>query len=258
MKSFITNRRGQRLCIVVEGSKTPGRLAFVMHGLGGSKDELQIKAIREAFVESAYTAVAFDTAHSFGESDGDYQYASVTNYYTDLQDVISWAAAQNWYREPFVLAGHSLGGICSALFAEKYPQKVQALAPIATVVSGALSIESHRLSPRDENIEQWQRDGVWVTPAKAGRPERRLLWSHMEDRLKYDLVPQAAALIMPVLLVVGTEDATTPLAHQKILFDCLPGPKQLEVIAGAGHTFRQPPKWGELKEIVLRWISTLG
>ena len=41
-----------------------------------------------------------------------------------------------WYGEPFVLVGHSLGGISTALFAENYPDKVKALAPISTVVSG--------------------------------------------------------------------------------------------------------------------------
>jgi hypothetical protein len=35
--------------------------------------------------------VLFDTTHSFGESGGNYEDATTTQYYQDLEDVISWA-----------------------------------------------------------------------------------------------------------------------------------------------------------------------
>jgi pimeloyl-ACP methyl ester carboxylesterase len=56
------------------------------------------------------------------------------------------------------LCGHSLGGISTTLYAQKYPELVKALAPISTVVSGKLSIEAHK----KEDIDNW-RDTGWRT-----------------------------------------------------------------------------------------------
>lgn len=256
MKTFITNRDGNKTCVVVEGPETAGKLAFVMHGLGGNKNEGHIRAMAEAFRETGYTVVTWDAVHTFGESEGGkYEDATITNYYADLEDVIAWAESQPWYAEPFVLCGHSLGGISTALFAEKYPKKIKALAPIATVVSGKISFEAHSLSPNLQNLEEWKQKGVWVAKSWDGTREKRLKWSHMEDRLKYDLLPEVDKLTMPVLMIVGEKDDPTPPAHQKVLFANLPGQKELHVIKGALHSFYEPHEQAELKQLVKAWAQ---
>ena len=254
-KEFIKNRKGQKIAVLVERPENLKGLAFVMHGLGGFKEQPHIRAIAEAFLESGYTVIRFDTTNTFGESEGNYEDATTTNYYEDLEDVIEWSKNQLWYKEPFALGGHSLGGICSALYAEKYPEKVKVLAPISTVVSGKLNAET----PYHKSIEEeWKRTG-WLEEKSISMPGviKRLKWSHMEDRLKYDLIPNAKKLTMPVLLAVGEKDSTTPLAHQKILFDALPGPKELQVIKGAAHTLRAEEHMAELKKIIKSWLSKL-
>jgi pimeloyl-ACP methyl ester carboxylesterase len=258
MKKFIKNRDGKKVCVVVEGPDTPAKLVFVMHGLGGDKAQGHIRAMAEAFIESGYTVVTFDTTNTFGESDGNYEDATTTNYYADLEDVIQWATSQHWYKEPFVLVGHSLGGISTAMFAEKHPEKVKALAPISTVVSGKLSWEAHKMFPGEtENLDEWRRDGIRVTMSHDGKIEKRLKWSHMEDRLKYDLLPEANKLTMPVLMIVGEKDNSTPLVHQQILFDKLPGPKELHEIKGALHSFYEPQERDELKQLFKKWIRKM-
>lgn len=256
MKTYIQNREGNKLCVVVEGPETAGKLAFVMHGLGGTKDQAHIRAMVEAFLETGYTVVSFDAGHTFGESEGEYEDATITNYYTDLKDVIKWAAKQPWFVEPFVLCGHSLGGISVTLFAEKYPHQIRGLAPISTLVSGKTSFEAHDMFPQLESLDEWRRDGIRVTQSRDGR-EKRLKWSHMEDRLKYDVLPEVHTLTMPVLLVVGERDERTPLVHQQLLYDKLPGKKELHVIDGAEHSFVQQHEQKELKEIVKAWANTL-
>ncbi len=257
MKTFIENRDGKKVCVVVEESETPGKLAFVMHGLGGDKSQGHIRAMAEALLETGYTVVTFDTTNSFGESDGNYEDATITNYYADLEDVISWASRQSWYVEPFVICGHSLGGISTAMFAEKYPEKIKALAPISTVVSGKISLDAHKLSTNLENLEEWKRDGVRVTKSHDGTKVKRLKWSHMEDRLKYDLLPEVSKLTMPVLMIVGEKDDPTPLVHQQILYEKLPGKKELHVIKGALHSFYEPHEQKELKQLLSQWIEKL-
>lgn len=256
-KIFINNRKEQKIAVIIEETEAPKGLAFVMHGLGGFKEQPHIQTMADAFKENNYTVVRFDTTNTIGESDGDFEDATVTNYYEDLEDVIKWSEAQSWYKEPFVLVGHSLGGISTALFTENYPEKVKALAPISTVVSGVLSIEAHKcFSPEEFKI--WEDTG-WLDAKSASKPGvvKRLKWSHIADRLKYDLLPKADKLTMPVLLIVGENDTRTPLDHQKILYSVLPGPKELHIIKGSPHTFREPEHLQELKNILSQWVKKL-
>lgn len=256
MKTFIQNRDDKNVCVVVEGPETAGQLAFVMHGLSGNKNELHIRAMAETFLDAGYTVVTFDTTNTFGESEGQYEDATLTGYYNDLEDVITWASKQAWYAEPFVLVGHSLGGISAALFAQKYPNKVRALAPVSTVVSGELTLQTPLSDPRSQYLDEWKRAGFQITKGPGGR-EERLKWACMEDRLRYDLLPEATKLTMPVFMAVGDKDESTPPKHQQILYDTLPSKKELHIIAGAEHSFTRPHEREELATLLKDWVAKL-
>lgn len=254
-KLFIKNRKCKNISVLVERSKNQKGLAFIMHGLGGFKEQDHITTFADAFREKGFTVIRFDATNTLGESEGKYEDATITNYYEDLEDVIKWAQEQKWYQGPFALSGHSLGGICISLYAEKYPEKVLALAPISTVVSGRLSVEAHeRYEP--ENFAEWKKTG-WQekeSHSKSG-VMKRLPWSHISDRLKYDLLPKVSKLTMPVLLIVGENDTSTPPDHVQILFEILPGPKEYHIIKNAPHTFRDKKHLEEIKTLFLKWID---
>jgi pimeloyl-ACP methyl ester carboxylesterase len=204
---------------------------------------------------NSYSVVKFDSTHTFGESDGRYEDVTATNYITDLEDVIGWAEKQEWFQAPFVLVGHSLGGLSSACYAEKYPQRVKALAPISTVVSGSLYLTSYS----DEERGAWQETGFYQKPSKS-RPGlmKRVKWQFAEDVLKYDLLPDSRQLNMPVLMVVGSQDKTTFPEHQQILFDRIPSPKkELYIIKESPHTFSEPEHLAELRSIFHDWIKRI-
>ncbi|OHB23204.1 MAG: hypothetical protein A2939_02195, partial [Parcubacteria group bacterium RIFCSPLOWO2_01_FULL_48_18] len=230
-------------------------LAFVMHGLGGFKEQDHIATFADAFKEKGFTVVRFDTTNTLGESGGKYENATITNYYEDLEDVIKWAQEQKWYQEPFALSGHSLGGICTALYAEKYPKKVLALALISTVVSGKLSIEAHKRDDA-EDFSNWEKTG-WKEEQSRSKPGviKRLPWSHIADRLKYNLLSNVSKLTMPVLLITGENDTSTPPDHVQILFEALPGPKEYHIIKNAPHTFRDKKHLAEIKNLFLKWVD---
>lgn len=256
-KIFIKNRNKAKLSVLIEESQPQKGLAFIMHGLGGFKEQPHIQIFAEAFKEGGYTVVRFDAANTLGESEGKYENATITNYNEDLEDVINWAKGQSWYQEPFVLAGHSLGSICVALYAENNPDEVLALAPISTVVSGQLSVEAHK-KEYPEIFKKWRETG-WKIEESHSKPGvmKKLPWSHIKDRLKYDLLIKADKLTMPVLLIVGEKDPVTPHEHQKVLFDKLPGKKELHIIKGASHSFRNKNELDEIKNIFLNWIKNL-
>ena len=52
----------------------------------------------------------------------------------------------------------------------------------------------------------------------------------MEDRLKYDVLPDIDKIKIPVLLIVGEQDIPTPVKHQKIIYDKLQTEKELHKI----------------------------
>jgi alpha-beta hydrolase superfamily lysophospholipase len=251
-KIFIKNRKGQKISVLVEEIKDSKGLAFVMHGLGGYKEQPHIQTIADVFRENNYTVVRFDTTNTFGESEGNYEDATTTNYYEDLEDVINWAKSQKWYGEPFILAGHSLGGICTTLYTENYPNKVKALAPISTVVSGKLSKTKYK----KEELEKWEKEGIIEKISYSGKI-KRLKWNEMKDRMKYNLLDKTNVLKMPVLMIVGENDNSTPVEHQKILFDALSGKKEFHIIKNAEHTFRDEKHLEEIKRLFDKWIKHL-
>lgn len=251
MKVFIKNRDENDICVVVENEKNDSsKLVFIMHGLSGSKEEPHLRGIAKVFIRHNYTVVTWDAVHTFGESKGGpYEDATITNYYADLEDVISWASTQNWYIEPFVLCGHSLGGISTALYAEKYSKKVKALAPISTVVNGKLRMES-----KADIAGEWKRTG-YHSEIRSNGDIKTLKWSHMEDSMLYDITKDASKLTMPVLLVVGSNDTSTKPEHQKVFYDSLDTDKELHIVDGAEHTFYRPHEREELNEILDTWLK---
>lgn len=257
-KYSIENRKNQMISVIVDIVADSKGLAFVMHGLGGFKEQDHIMTFAQAFHDKGLSVVLFDTTNTLGESDGLYEDATVTNYYEDLEDVIGWASEQDWYQEPFWLAGHSLGGICTALYAENHPEKVKAVAPISPVVSGDLSLEAAR-KYETKDLEEWGRTGWLIRESNSKKGvTKKLKWSHMVDRLKYNLLDDVEFLTMPVLLVVGENDTSTPAEHVKMLFDAIEHEqKEYHVIKNAPHTFRESSQLAEIKEIFYAWIEKI-
>jgi pimeloyl-ACP methyl ester carboxylesterase len=251
-KQTIKNRNGKTVVILAEHIANPNGLAFVMHGLGGSKDQKHIEMFAKAFTDKNISVVRFDTTNSFGESDGNYEDATATNYLEDLEDVIKWASSKPWYKEPFWLAGHSLGGMCISLYAEANPNKVKGLAPISASISGKLIISS---SKNAHLLEEWERTG-WRVETKSDGRTKRLKWSHVADRMKYDITKKANKLSMPVLMIVGSEDTSTPIEHEKILYNSIPeGQKEFHIIDGAPHTFTEKHHLAEVYTLFDQWIE---
>jgi pimeloyl-ACP methyl ester carboxylesterase len=155
------------------------------------------------------------------------------------------------------LGGHSFGGGTSLMYAQDHPEKIKGLFPIATIISGELSLDTPTSNPRRQSIAgKWKKDGVLVQRRRNG-DEKRLKWACMEDRLKYNLLTKAHELTMPVLMIVGDMDESTPLEHQQLLFNKLPGKKELHVIKGAVHTFDNSHERDELKRLLKSWASSI-
>jgi pimeloyl-ACP methyl ester carboxylesterase len=248
----IRNRKHQRIVVWRDDLGTRGT-AVVMHGLGCSKFEADTETMSRALRDEGYTVVRFDATNGVGDSDGSFRRATVTNYLADLERVIEWAMAQPWYRGPLILAGYDIGGMCVTLFAAGHVGHVHALILLAPIISGALSFEMLQAS---YPVTAWKALGsmVWESQSRPGLI-RRLDWAHMKDRLRYDLLPLAGRLIMPVLHVVHEKDRLTPILHQEWLHEAIPAPsKTWYLLSNAHHRLRHESHFQKLYELIRLWL----
>jgi len=255
-KITITNRHKEDLVVVTEDQPNAKGLVFVMHGFGGFKEQDQIRIMADTFLSAGYSVVTFDTTDSAGESGGSISKASATKNYQDLEDVIKWAGEQSWYQEPFIMAGHSLAGLCILLYTIKYQDKVKAIAPISTVISGR-----HLLNSPDINrIKGAWEETKWYITESNSKPGfiKKIPWSFMIDMQKYNVLDNADEIKIPVLMAVGEHDPTTTIDNQKLLYNKLSAKdKELHVIKGAYHTFRKPEHLEALRKFFETWINKL-
>lgn len=256
-KFFIQNRKGQKVCVLLEKAESPKGLAFVMHGLGGFKEQDHIEVFAAAFRKHGFAVVRFDTADTLGESEGNYENATITSYYEDLEDVIKWAKSQDWYQEPFVLSGHSLGGICILLYAEQYPEEIKGLLPVSSYLSHEL-YQKAKAEHDPDQLKEWEETG-WRIEESVSKPgvTKKLNWHQFTtDAKQYDIFSNARKLTMPALLLVGSGDWGTPPKNQQLLLDSIPeGKKELVVIKGAKHNFREEGVLREVGDVFDQWIK---
>lgn len=252
----IPDRFGLNIAVLAEIPENPAGVMFIMHGWKSNKVTATATAFAEIAVAQNMVAVRFDCTHSNGESDGDITKSTVTTFLDNLDDVIAWAKTQTWFQAPYILAGTSLGGTAMLAYAHDHQDEIKAIAPVASVISGQLSIESRNRRDPDA-IEKWRTTGF--EHQKYTNGQATFPWSHMADRLLYDALLYAPTLTMPVFLCGGSEDETCPPDHQRLLYDALgSADKELHVIDGAPHILREPEHLSVLKAHFSDWLGRVN
>lgn len=259
-KQPITNRRGQTMYVRVEEAQESRGLVFVQHGFSGGMDQTHLRAVAEGFRRAGYTVVAIDCTHSFNESDGVIAGHSVQTHRHDLDDAVAWARTQGWFKEPYALAGHSLGSFTCLLHAADNPRSVALVVPTATALSGALLDEAFK-NGSPEKYDSFKTRGFHnVYDDWTGKNQRaQRSWGWLQDMRRYDIMTKLDRLTMPLCLVVGSEDMPTPPSQQAMLLKGWKGaPKTMHVVDGAGHTFETPAELATLSGHIEGWLKSLG
>lgn len=257
----ITNRSGQTLVGDVRIANIPKGLVFIQHGLSGFRKQPYLAALCDYLHQQSFTVCAFDAANSFGESDGALEQATLTRHHNDLVDVISWAKGQSWYQSPYYLVGHSLGGASVILYAARYPEEVAALAPLSTVTGGKNWIYAHETYvPADWG--EWQRTGYREKVSKTSGKTGRISMAFVDDLRQYELLELAPKLTMPVFMMVGDKDTSTPVECQKPFFEGLSDKVKsascLHIVEGAAHTFEREANIQTLCQKLIAWLCPSG
>ena len=248
---------GKRLCAIYDECKRDSRgIAVILHGLGGYKEQPLVRALGDSVADIGYSTLRFDTQNGVGESDGRYSFATTTGMLSDLSDVMEYVKALSAFNEQgVILMGHSLGGLCVLEYTAQHPSRVSVVVVAGPVISGALSKQAI-VEFRPDEWESWQRAGHRADQVATREPYNRLPFTHIVDRMEYDMLPKATLLSMPVLLLVGEKDENTPLSHVRQLLERLPeGKGELVVLPGAAHTINTHADVALVKASIRRFIE---
>jgi pimeloyl-ACP methyl ester carboxylesterase len=247
---------GVRLAIAEAG--VGGRPVLLVHGFTGAKEDFT--DYLEPLAELGWHAVAPDN-RGHGASD---KPEGTESYSLDLFTADTLALAEElWPGRPFVLLGHSMGGMVAQVLAVKAQDRLDGLILMDTG-HGRLKIDREQLEKIDAIVEsigvagladiqaRQTEPGPLESPAHlklvAERPgyrefgERKLRASSSdmyramiavigtaEDRLD-----SLAAIKVPTLVIVGEQDAPFIVASENMA-KTIPG-AELVVLPDAGHS----------------------
>jgi pimeloyl-ACP methyl ester carboxylesterase len=191
-----------------------------------------------------------NTRHALVGDGSGYANATISASVEDLHAVVTWARRQEWFVEPLLLAGHSLGGIC--VLEEAHRHGAHLLIPVSPVVSAELLLAAYGDAVLEWRTTRWQEKKSSSKPGVV----KRLDWHRFDrDLLNYDALSYARTLTLPTLLIVGSDDTSTPPSAVRALADELPD-VTMHVIDGAPHTFRDARHLEELHEAIVVWLNT--
>lgn len=236
----VRNRRGQRLDLAFHPAPGADAVALIAHGITSHKDRPYLVQVAEAAAGAGVAALRFSFAGN-GRSEGRFEECTPSTEVEDLGALIDAARAAGFAR--VVCIGHSLGGAVGLLRAARDP-RVSGLVSLAGMVHVA---------------EFLQRVFGGLRPGEPmrGRKECPFSTALSDDAASIgSLLPQAAAVKVPWLLVHGTADDIVPLRDSLEARAAAGGRPELVDLPGVNHVFEGVS--GEVARTVAQWLVAQG
>ncbi len=214
-----------------EGSR---HMAVLGHGVTGNKDRPFVAALAEGLAAAGIHALRFSFAGN-GASEGRFADATISKEVEDLGAVLS---ALDGYSVCYV--GHSMGGAVGVLCACRDER-------IGLLVSLAGMVHTHAFAEREFGEVVPGEGCMWE------EPDYPLSQVYMDDMAQIDsVVRRGSEIVVPWLLVHGSEDDVVPLADSHDILARAGGNAELIVIDGADHVFSAHTQ--VLVEKVVGWV----
>lgn len=240
----VATTNGIQLAYEVSGPSGPW--VVLMHSLGADHSLWQDVMPKLA---DAYRVVAWDM-RGHGRSQVSEQTPTFDDYAADFEGLLDHLGAQDAH-----LAGLSVGGMVAQTFALRSPGRARSLTLLDT--TSAHPDEATRQVFRDRGA-QAEREGMgamvegtlarWFTPESfQARPE---LMQRLRTMLegcpprgysgacqaisRINTTEQLGGIRVPTLVMVGEEDAVTPVAAAQTIAGRIPG-AELEIVPNAAH-----------------------
>ncbi len=231
----IPRRDGNKLGALIELSPIHIGIAVLVHSATGTKETPLMNMCAEAFRARGYTVIRFDAYNGMGEQGGDFSAFTPTSMYDDLNDVLTWARAQEWWHTNLLLFGHSIGGLVVGHYIAEHPDHVHTAVLFAPTASGDSYIRTYQ-SVDTDGMERWRADGTRTVHHPLSGASYAFPYEFVKDSCKYNLVTAAPHIHTEIHLLVGTRDRTAPESECRILAEAFPVPARLTVLTNLPHT----------------------
>ncbi len=221
------------------GDTQSKKFVVLMPGFLDSKDYPHLKELGKKLAENDWLAIGFD-ALGVWESKAPIELYSMTNWLSELEQLIAWSKKQYPSIQTVVLMGHSMGGKLSLHYAATHPE----IKAIVSIMGGPDFVRAETYQRRKA---QWKSE--WIHTSRRDAPEDpqrvvefALPFIFVEDSEKHILSKICTQISSPTLLIAAQDDQIVPAIQMKEISKMLPDDRvELTVFPNMTHDYRKTP-----------------
>ena len=234
-------------------AESKSRAVILLHCFTCTKHHRILRTLSEAIIAKGIAVLRFDFGGN-GESEGKLEDETYTRMIGEVGSAIDFMTSRGYTQ--LSLAGHSMGAMMSVLSA--YELKETKAKSIISVVFIAGSSQAARV--RDVFPAEIIRKAETEGSAQAFVYGREIILKKefLMNVEQYNLGLAVAMLKRPILIVHGDEDELIPVFHARQLYNWAGKPKELKIIHGADHLFRDSKLLEKMTMEVAEWLDKLS
>lgn len=198
--------------------------------------------LMERYLSEGIATFAFDY-HGLGISDGDSKDLSLSVGLENLKSGINYIKSFEWVdHERIGIFGSSFGGNLALLYTGLFDTiKVLALrSPVSFYP------ETHENEFTEAELKRWKEKGY--------NEENGFSYNFYLDAFDHNTYSVAKKIKVPCLIVHGDSDTIVPVNQSKRLCECLSGIKELHILEGVDHWYKENNALTTLTELAISWF----
>ena len=229
--------------------EAPVGCAIIAHGFKGYKDFRMIPPIARGLCQAGFVAHAFNFSHSGMTANPDtfertdlFEFDTWNKQVFDIQCIVAAIAGGRLKGTalPYVLLGHSRGGVSAILFAGRHAAGSSLPKPAGLVTAGSPD-RACDLSASAK--EQLRAEGFLASPsARTGQMLRiglRWLTEQEADADAHDVLENVRKIECPILVVHGENDETVDVSSAASIAGAAANAR-IATIKNCNHVFNAP------------------
>lgn len=233
---------------------------IIAHGFKGYKDYGMFPRIAQRCAEAGFIAHRFNFSHSGMTNEIDtfarpdlFERDTFNKQVFDLHAVVQAATAAEGSQRlpiadcplppslPYIIFGHSRGGVAALLTAGRYADDADFAQPAGVITAAA---PDRACSLNEQDREQLLQRGWLESPSsRTGqtlRVGRDFLQEQIDDPLAHDVTAMANRIRCPLLIIHGENDPTVPVDSARRIAEAAGDNASLLIIPGGDHVFNTP------------------
>ncbi len=237
LPTSIENSRGEKLSSSFHPGQKDDCLLILGHGVTGNKDRPLLVALAEGLAALGWPCLRVSYSGN-GDSEGRFEDSTISKEIADLQSIMDAIPGEI----KIAYCGHSMGGAVGVQTSVR-DERVRVLVSLAGMV---------------QTKEFYEREFADVIPGQGTMWDEAscpLSQAYVDDLTQIgSLLPAAAAVEVPWLLIHGSDDDVVPSSDTDAAYEVAAEPKMRLIIDGAGHSFGDEIYPQIIKEIDL-WLG---